>query len=71
MRHANYEKQETIYDGGNRTTKSRQNQNAHGKENLQILGNVGSGHHQTSGDERKNSKRISQEKEKTTRNQTI
>ena len=31
------------------------------KRNLQILGNLGGWHHQTSGNERHNSKRISQE----------
>ena len=40
------------------------------KGNLQILGNIGSGHHQTCREERKNWKRISWENEKTTRNQT-
>ena len=38
----------------NRTTKSRNNQNTRRKENLQILRNIGSGHHHTSGFERKN-----------------
>ena len=41
------------------------------KGNLQILGKIGSGHHQTCGDERKKKKkRIPQENEKTSRNQT-
>ena len=39
---------------GNRTTKSIKNQNAQRKENLEIIGNTGSRHHQTCGDERKN-----------------
>ena len=56
--------------GRNSTTKSRKNQNARKKGNLQILGNIGNGHHQTNRDERKKLKRIPQEKEKTTRNQT-
>ena len=34
--------------------------------NLRIFENIGSGYHQTSGDERKNYKRIPQEDEKTT-----
>ena len=34
--------------------KTKQNQNDDRKGNLQILGNIGSGHHQTSGDVRKN-----------------
>ena len=41
-------------DGRNRTTKSRKNLIIWRKGNLQILGNIGSGHHQTSGNERKN-----------------
>ena len=53
MRHANNEKWETIHDGKNRTTKSRKSQSAWRKENLQTLRNIGSGHYQTSGDERK------------------
>ena len=43
----------TTNDGRNRTTKSRKNQNAWRKGNLQIRGNIGSGRHQTCGDERK------------------
>ena len=38
----------------NRTTKSIKIQNAQKKGNLQVLGNIGSGHHHTSGDDRKN-----------------
>ena len=57
-------------DRRNRSTKSRKNQNARRKGNLQLTGNFGSGHHKTIGDERKkNQKRIPQENEKTTRNQ--
>ena len=41
------------------------------KGNLQILENIGSGHHQTSEDERKNLKRVHQENEETSENQTI
>ena len=40
------------------------------KRNLQVIENTVNGHHQTSRDE-KNLKRVSQENEKTTRNQTI
>ena len=36
-----------------KTTKSRKNQNALRKGNFQVLGNIGSGHYQTNGDERK------------------
>ena len=64
-------KEENINNGRNTTAKSRKNQKARRKENLQILGNIGSWHRQTSGDERKNFKRISQGNEKTTRNKTI
>ena len=46
MCHANKEKQEMTYD-------RRKNQNARRKGNLLILGNIGSRHHQTSGDKRK------------------
>ena len=46
-----------------RTAKLRKNQNAQRKGNLQILGNIGSGHHRTSGDKRKKfKKRISGER---------
>ena len=57
-------------DGKNRSSKSRENQNAQRKGNLQIFGNIGSGHHQTSGDERENLQRIHKDNVKTTRNQT-
>ena len=69
--HADNKKRETTINGRNRTTKSRKNQNAQRKENLQILGNIGSTHHQTRVDIRKNQKGISQENKETTRNQTI
>ena len=36
----------TTNDGRNRTTKSSKNENARRKGNLQILGDIGSGHHQ-------------------------
>ena len=51
---ANNEKRETTYDGRNRTTKSRKDQDVRRKGNLQVLGNIGSGHHQTYEDERQN-----------------
>ena len=41
------------------------------KGNLQILGDTGSWHHQTSGNERKNWKRISQKNQKITRDKTL
>ena len=40
-------------DGRNRNTKSRKNQNAGRKGNLQILASIGSRHHHISEDERK------------------
>ena len=51
---ANNEKWIGTNKGRNRTIKSRKNHNACRKENLQVLGNIGSGHHQISGNERKN-----------------
>ena len=57
MCHAYHEKRKTTNDEGNGTTKSRKNQNAPRKGNLQILGNIGSGHNQTSRDERKKLKK--------------
>ena len=45
--------QKTTNDGRNRTTKSRKSQNSLRKGNLQVLRNIGSGHHQASRDERK------------------
>ena len=54
MCHASNEKRETTHDGRKRTTESRKNQNTRRKGNLQINGNTGSRHHQTSEDERKN-----------------
>ena len=44
MCHANNEKRKTTNDGINRTTKLRKHQNAWRNGNLQILGNIGSGH---------------------------
>ena len=44
----------------------KKNQNTWKKGNLQKLGNIGSRHHEICEDERKNKKRILQEKEKTT-----
>ena len=70
MCHAYNEKRETTNDGRNRTTKSRKNQNAQRKGNLQILGNIGSEHNLKCGNERKKFPKIHQVNEKTTRNQT-
>ena len=38
---------------GMKQPNEEKNENARRKENLQILGNTGSGHHQTNGNERK------------------
>ena len=48
MSYANNEKREMTNDGRNRTSKSRKNKNSQRKGNLQILGNIGIGHQQTS-----------------------
>ena len=66
MYHANNELRKTSNDGGNRTTKSRNNQNIWKEGNLQLLS---SGHYQTSGDEKKKErKNNTSENEKITRN---
>ena len=50
-------------------TNQEKNQNARRKGNLKVFRNIGSGHHQTSGDERKkNLKRVSKKTKKITRN---
>ena len=67
MGHAHHGKWQTTYDWRNGTTKSRQRN----KLNQQILGDLGGWHHQTSANERHDPKRISQEKEKTTRGKTL
>ena len=41
------------------------------KENFKYMGNIGSGHHQTSRDERKNRKRVLQKNEKNSQNQAL
>ena len=43
----------TTHNGRNRTTKAKKDQNVRSKRNLQILGNIESGQHQTRGDEEK------------------
>ena len=60
MRSARHEKWQTTSNWRNRTTKSRQDQNARRKRDLQILRNLGGWHHQTSGNEKQNSETISQ-----------
>ena len=70
--HANNEKWEMTHDRRNRTAKPRKNQKVRRNWNLRILGNIGRGYHQTSRNERKKLKRVvSQENEKTTRNETM
>ena len=65
MWHANNETWKKTNNGRIRIDRSRMNQNAWSKGNIQLLGNIGSGHHQISGDERKKKtkKRISDERE--------
>ena len=46
-------KPKTTNDRRNTIIKSRINPNVWRKENLQVIGNIGSGHHQTTRDERK------------------
>ena len=69
MHHANNENWETTHDGRNGTTKSTKHKNAQRKGNLQLLGNIGSWHDQTSWDEKKKLKK--EENEKPTRNKNI
>ena len=70
MSHANNEKREKTNVVRYKIIKSRKNQNAQRNGNLQVLVNIESRHHDISGDERKKLKRVSQENEKTTQNQT-
>ena len=58
MCHVHYEEREKTNSGRNRTSKLRKNQNACRREKLQVLGNIGSEHYQTSRNEGKNTKRI-------------
>ena len=58
-------------NGKQGTAKSRKNQNTWKTWYLQILGNIGSGHHKTNGNERKNNKRVPQTNKKASWNQTL
>ena len=51
--------------------KSRKDLNAWRKEKLQVLDYIGSRHHQTNEDERKNNKRVLQINKKCSRNQCL
>ena len=53
----NDEKRQKTNNGRNRTVLSIKNQNIWRKEKWEVLGNIGSGHHQTSGEERKKKRR--------------
>ena len=55
--------------GKNRTTKSGKHYKVLRRGKLQVLENIGSGYHQTSRDEGKNKKRVSQNNEKASQNQ--
>ena len=61
MCHVRHEKWQTTLTDGIEQPKSRQDQNARRKRDQQILRNLGGRHDQTSGNEKQNSKRISQE----------
>ena len=61
-------KWETTNNERNRIALPRENQKAWRKENLLILGHIGSGYHQTSWDERKNVKRLTQENDEPAQN---
>ena len=71
MWYARNEKWEKINNGKNRTTNSKKNLNAWRKEKLQVLGDIESEHHRTSGNEIKIKKRVPQMNEKASRNQTL
>ena len=65
LRHACNKKWQTIHYRRGRTTKSSSHQNTRRKGNLQILGHIGSWHHQTTENERKKiKKRLSQKSQK-------
>ena len=55
--YTNNEKWKKINNGRNRTAKLRKNKNNWRKESLKVLSNIGSEHHQTRRDERKNEKK--------------
>ena len=71
MYYAHNEKLKKTNDVMNRTTKSRKNENFRRNGNLQILGNIGSGHDQTKGDERKIKGKKKKASQKTFRNQAL
>ena len=58
-------------NGRNRTATLGKNQNAWRKGDLQVLGNIRSGHRQTIGDDRKNKNSVLQKNEKPCRNKTL
>ena len=64
MCHVYNEKYKKRKNRGNWTAKSRKNQNPLKKGKLQVFGNTRSRHHQTSGDKRKNKKRVPQTNKK-------
>ena len=69
MCHAHNEKRKKRYNERNRSAKLRKNQNVLRKGKFQVLVNIGSGQHQTSGDERKNRIRLPQMNEETSGDQ--
>ena len=67
--HTHYEKWKNTNNRRNRNAKSRKNQNVWRKGKLQVLGNGGSAHHQTSRDKKKK-KRIPLMDKEASRKQT-
>ena len=55
----------------NKETIKKKSERSVKKKNLQVLGNSGSGQHQTNGDNRKNLKRVSQTNGENSRNQIL
>ena len=64
MCYAYNEKQGKVKSGRSRTFKSGKHQNAWSEEKFQVLGNIGSKHHQTNRNEWKNKKGVAQKKKK-------
>ena len=71
MYHVDNEKWGKRNNREKRTAKLGKNQNSQRKRKLQILGNIGSRHYQTSRDERKSKNRVPQKNKKTSWNQAL
>ena len=70
MYHAHYVKWKKTNNRRNTSAESRKNQKTRRKGKYQVLGDIGSGHHKTSEDERKNNERLSQMNEESSCNRT-